>query len=193
MERKKITFFNKKENYQARLEVFWEKEQEYRNLLVERYQHELDRIIKEFEDYVTTLGYTLKKGKKFIEVKYGDNYQVIRIDLNEIYPSEKYLFNLAIVEEARREYIISILPVVDNLHIPKQSNSLFRPKPRSESEIEKFNKDLERDYLFLDEKIKELKKMIFKLVCHDVNHQSSKSDEFEKFDHLEQILKKLTS
>lgn len=186
-------YFNSLEMYYENLDVLWNKEEEYKILLVKRFEDYIEKIKKDFKRYCKQNNYKIIVRNSFIEAKYGDNYLVIRIDFNEVYPAEKHELNLAIVEvhKPRREYHVTIRPKVDELYIPKRSITVTRPKPQNDVQAKEFIKSIGENILILDDKIQELKQISFILNCHDAKYSPSKDEKLKIYNDFISILENL--
>ncbi len=191
MDTHKKNFFDSRKNYDDRLEVLKQKEEEYIKLLNERYNESIKKVKDDFEKYSSEHGYLLTKRTKFIEAEYGDNYLKIRIEFEQPTLAKKYFFKLVIIEESRREFLVYFIPDCNDLYFPQPLKSAFRPKPKNQFELERFNKDLENEFLFLDNKIKELTKITLTLSYHNANYTPSEKEKLATYDGIISILDKL--
>lgn len=175
-----MNFYNNLKTYDENLNEIWKKEEEYKSLLVERYEESIDKLKADFRIYSDQNNYNVVEKNNFMEARYGDGYIVIRIDFNEVHPTNNYIVNLAIVEtpKARREYNVIIRPMDENLYIPKRSITINRPRPKSNTEAKALIKSLGEEYLMLDEKMKRLKEISFKLNCHDAKFTPQEHEKF---------------
>lgn len=189
----KRNYFNSLEMYKENLDVIWRKEEEYKILLIKRYDDFIKKIKIDFRKYCKQNNYKTIEKKSFIEAKYGDNYIVIRIDFNEVYPAEKYELNLSIIEvqKPRREYHIIVRPVDENLYIPKRSITVTRPNPQNDVEAKVFIKSIEEEFLKLDEKIKELKEISFILNCKGAKYSPPEDEKLTIYYDFVSVLKYL--
>src|SRR3989304_969921 len=121
MNSSEMNFYDNLNIYEENLNEIWKKEEEYRNLLVNRYEQTIEKLKGDLRRYSAQNNYTITEKNSFIEARYGNNYVVIRIDFNDVHPTNNYVLNLSIVEvqKTRREYNVIIRSMVENLYIPK--------------------------------------------------------------------------
>jgi hypothetical protein len=191
MDNQKKLFYDSLKQWDENLEIIWDKEEEYKKLLVDSYKVYITNAREEFKQYSKENSFQIFEKSNFIKSTYGDNYFSIRVQFYDIIPDVKYSFDLAIVESNRREFIIYIIPLVNDIYIPKLSNTLNRPRPQNDHEIKKCIKDLQEEYLFLDKQNEELKKAIFEFRYHSAERNSPNLAELESNSDFLSILKKL--
>ncbi len=190
MDNLKKKYYEGLKKWEENLDVILRKEEEYKSLLVRRYEDSINNVKEELKKYSYENGFQIVEKNNFIESKFGDNYFSIRVHFNDIFPNDRYSFGLTIIEETRREFIIYLAPSV-KLYIPKLSKSINRPRPKNEIETKKYIELLQDEYLFIDEKNNELKTITFILCYHNVNYKLSDINELESFSTFTSILKKL--
>ena len=153
----------------------------------------MEKVKDDFVIYSNENGYLITKRTKFVEAEYGDNYLKIRIEFELPNLSEKYNFKLVVIEENRREFVVNLNPDCGDLYIPQILQSAFRPKPQNQIELDKFNKDLENEFIFLDQKIIELTRVKFTLSYHNASHSPEKNEKLTTYEVIIPILQNLLS
>ncbi len=195
METHKEQFFNSLDIYNQNLDVLWSKEEEYKLLLIEQFESFLEKIKNEFLKYLRDKNYTVLSMEKFLHAVYGENFIALRLDFNEVFPTEKHQLNLAIMEvnKPRREYIITVQPNISDLYIPKRSVTISRPKPTNVVQAKEFIKSIEDEFVLLSERSAELRQMSFVLNCQDARSFTQSDGEMIIYSDFISIFKNLTA
>jgi len=193
MDNHKKIFYDDLKQWDENLEIIWDKEENYKKMLIERYKDSITKAREDFKEYSKENGFQIVEKINFIKSTYGDNYLSIRVQFYDIFPDVKYCFDLTIIENTRREFIINIIPLVDDLYTPKLSNTIDRPRPKNDYEIKKCIKDLQEEYLFLDKKYEELKETPFYFCYHSGQRNSPDIKELKSYSDFLLILKLLLS
>lgn len=185
-----MDFYKNYSDYEEYLSGIWKKEEEFRSLLIERYEESVDKLKADFRRFAEKYTYEIIEKNNFMEARYRDNYIVIRIDFNEIYPVEKHELNLSIMklQKPRKEYHIVIQPSSEIIYIPKRSTTINRPNPQNVDETKTYIGKIAEEIYALDEKLNELKEILFVFSCKDANYSPQKGEKLYIYDNLMSIL-----
>ena len=187
----KKNYLDLKLQFDENLSVIWQKESDYRESLKRKFAKIVEQVKDEFRIYCSSHNFQLIQKSSFMEAKFGEHLLLIRIDFPDILVSEYYSFQLSIVEDTRREFIIYIIPQVDNIYIPKFSKIHYSPKDAQQ--LKNSIKILEQEFLFLDEKQKEFENTTFYFSFQDSRVNKREISNLDRFVDFITILNKRLS
>jgi hypothetical protein len=193
MDNYKKKYFDSKKNWKENLEVLWEEEESYKLLLVEKYTAYINQIKKDLIQYAKENNFEIVERNNFIEARYGDNDIIIRLNFHDIFPTDKYSFELIITEKIPREFVVLVVPSLNDLFIPKRSVSINRPKPENDIEAKRYTKELENEFINISNKKDLLKNISFNLYYHSSQHTPDNIKELKPHKYFIKILKELLS
>jgi hypothetical protein len=186
MNSQKKNYLNLKLQFDENLSVIWQKESDYRESLKRKFSRIVEQVKDEFRIYCSSHNFQLIQKTSFMEAKFGEHLLLIRIDFPDILVSEYYSFQLSIVEDTRREFIIYIIPEIEDVYIPRFSKIHYTPK--DSLQLKNSIKNLEKEFIFLDEKQKEFEYARFYFCSRDSHSNPKEITNLERFNNFITIL-----
>ena len=184
-------YFEQVQKWNENLDVIFDKESEYNVAIIKKYKIILDELKDQLRLYFYTNNYVIIEQPSFMEAKFKNGLLLVRVEFPEIFPYSQYKFRLSIVEDSRREFMIYIIPNINQLYIPKMSN--IRNRPKDSIQLNKSISNLENEFIFLDDKIKEINQITFHYCYHSSQKRQNKIEELKNYNDFLTILIKLLS
>ena len=184
-------YFEQVQKWNENLDVILDKESEYNVAIIKKYKLILDELKDQLRLYFYTNNYVIIEQPSFIEAKFENGLLLVRVEFPEVFPDSQYKFRLSIVEDSRREFMIYICPNINQLYIPKMSN--IRNRPKDSIQLNKSISNLENEFIFLDDKIKEINQITFHYCYHSSQKRQNGTEELKNYNDFLTILIKLLS
>jgi len=184
-------YFEQVQKWNENLNVILDKESEYNAAIIKKYKIILDELKDQLRLYFYTNNYVIIEQPSFMEAKFENGLLLVRVEFPEVFPDSQYKIRLSIVEDSRREFMIYICPNINQLYIPKMSN--IRNRPKDSIQLNKSISNLENEFIFLDDKIKEINQITFHYCYHSSQKRQNEIEELKIYNDFLTILIKLLS